>query len=68
MGTDGSTYHAVFSTVSACTNFTYGTIDLAANHAASGCVVFALPTAVTVASIGFSLAPGYLDTAQWTNP
>jgi Fibronectin type III domain/Domain of unknown function (DUF4352) len=68
-GSDGQTYEADFGAVSGCTDFLYGSgvFDLAAGDSTSGCVVFELPTAVTVQTISFSLAPGYLDTAEWSN-
>ena len=44
-----------------------GFFDLASGDSTSGCVVFELPTAVSVQSISFSLAQGYLDTAEWSN-
>ena len=68
-GSDGQTYTADFGAVSACTSFLYGTgvFDLASGDSSSGCVVFELPTTVTVQTISFSLAQGYLDTAEWSN-
>jgi hypothetical protein len=68
-GSDGHTYSADFATVSECSNFYSGAgiIDLQAGDSASGCVVFQLPTNVTVQSVSFSLSSGYLDTAEWTN-
>jgi hypothetical protein len=69
IGSDGQTYAANYQPVTQCTNFGTGSglIDLAAGSSASGCVVFELPTSVTVRSIWFSLAAGYLDVAEWTN-
>jgi Fibronectin type III domain/Domain of unknown function (DUF4352) len=68
-GSDGETYTADFGSVSQCSNFQYGSglFDLASGDSTSGCVVFELPTAVSVQSISFSLAQGYLDTAEWSN-
>jgi hypothetical protein len=68
-GSDGQNYTADFGTVSQCTNFENGSgfFDLASGDSTSGCVIFELPTAVTVQSISFSLAQGYLDTAEWSN-
>jgi hypothetical protein len=63
---DGQTYSADFGTVSQCTNFTFGEFQLPTGDTATGCVVFQLPTAVTVASVQFSLDAGYLDTVVWT--
>jgi hypothetical protein len=67
-GSDGKTYTAEIGGVSECSNFTLGTFQLSGvgtNQA--GCVVFELPSAVSVATINFSLAPGYLDSAEWFN-
>jgi hypothetical protein len=68
-GTDGQEYTADFNAVTQCTNFAsgYGFFDVPSGGTASGCVVFELPSAVGVQSISFSLAQGYLDTAEWTN-
>jgi hypothetical protein len=68
-GSDGVTYTADFGAVSQCTNFYNGSgfFVLALGDSTSGCVVFELPAAVTVQSISFSLAQGYLDTAEWSN-
>lgn len=65
-GSDGVTYTADFGTASQCTNFTYGEFQVPAGDTATGCVLFQLPTAVTVASVQFSLDDGYLDTVAWT--
>lgn len=65
-GSDGNTYVANFATVSECSNFNDGYFDVSPSESsATGCVVFELPTSVTVQTIQFSLAPGYLDTAAW---
>jgi len=64
-GSDGKTYLANYGTVGACTNYSYGEIDVPASGNSTGCVVFQLPTGVTVQSVSFSLDSGYLDTAVW---
>jgi hypothetical protein len=66
-GSDGQTYSADYGTVSECTNFEYGDFSVPLSDSSTGCVVFELPTSVTVQSIQFSLAPGYLDTAKWSS-
>lgn len=66
IGSDGQTYTADYGTVSECTNFTYGDFELPPSNSATGCVVFELPTDVTIETIHFSLASGYLDTAAWS--
>jgi hypothetical protein len=65
-GSDGQSYAADYGTVSECANFTYGDFELSPSGSATGCVVFNLPALVTIQSIQFSLAPGYLDTADWS--
>jgi hypothetical protein len=66
-GSDGQAYSADYGTVSDCTNFTYGDFVLPATDSATGCVVFELPTSVTVQSVQFTLVPSYLDTAEWAS-
>jgi Fibronectin type III domain/Domain of unknown function (DUF4352) len=68
-GSDGETYSANFGLVSQCASFEedIGFVDLKPGDSTTGCVVFQLPTSVTVQSISFSLEPGYLDTAEWSN-
>jgi hypothetical protein len=68
-GSDGDTYVANFSNVTQCTNFEeqIGYVDLKPGDNTTGCVVFQLPTSVAVQSVSFSLEPGYLDTAEWSN-
>jgi len=64
-GSDGKTYLANYGTVVECTNYSYGEIDVPVGGTSTGCVVFQLPTGVTVQSVTFSLDSGYLDTAVW---
>jgi hypothetical protein len=68
-GSDGETYTANFASVSQCANFeqNIGYVDLKSGDGTTGCVVFQLPTSVSVQSISLSLATGYLDTAEWSN-
>jgi hypothetical protein len=66
IGSDGQTYTADFGTVSECTNVNFGDFDLPSGDSGTGCVVFQLPTNVTIQTIQFSLASGYLDTAAWS--
>jgi hypothetical protein len=67
IGSDGQTYGADYGTVSGCTNFTDGYFQVPPSDSATGCVVFELPTSVTVQTIEFSLAPSYLDSAAWSS-
>lgn len=66
-GSDGTTYSADYGTVSECSNFIDGDFEVPPSDTASGCVVFEVPTSVSVQSVQFSLAPGYLDTAEWSS-
>jgi hypothetical protein len=66
-GSDGQTYSADYGTVSECANFEYGEFQLPPGNSAAGCVLFELPTSVTVKTIQFTLAPSYLDVAQWNS-
>jgi hypothetical protein len=67
IGSDGQTYSADYGAVSGCTNFESGDFPLPPGDSAMGCVVFELPTSVSVQSIEFTLAPNYLDTAEWAS-
>lgn len=68
VGTDGKTYAADIGGVSQCTNFTVGTFQIeGTDTTTSGCVVFELPTSVSVQTVNFSLATGYLDSGKWNN-
>jgi hypothetical protein len=68
VGTDGKTYTADIGSVQGCSNFTLGTFQLAGvGTNQTGCVVFELPTSVAVATVNFSLAPGYLDSGEWSS-
>ncbi len=68
-GSDGQTYAADYDMVSQCTSFLsgFGDFQLSSGASSTGCVVFQLPTAVSVQSIQFTLAPNYLDTAEWNS-
>jgi Fibronectin type III domain len=65
LGSDGQTYSADYGTVAECANFDSGDFQLPPSDSVTGCVVFELPTSVTVQSVEFTLAPNYLDTAEW---
>ncbi|MGA7834936.1 MAG: fibronectin type III domain-containing protein [Acidimicrobiales bacterium] len=66
IGSDGQTYTADYGTVAGCTNFDAGYFALPPSDNASGCVVFELPMSVTVKTVEFSLAAGYLDAGAWS--
>jgi hypothetical protein len=65
-GSDSQTYTADFGTASQCTNFSYGEFQVPNGDTATGCVLFQLPTGVTVKSVQFTLDAGFLDTVAWT--
>lgn len=69
VGSDNQTYTSALSTVAECTNFDSGDFTLGAGQAATGCVTFQVPTAVSVVGVHFALNDG-LDsvTAEWTVP
>ncbi|MEB3034313.1 DUF4352 domain-containing protein [[Mycobacterium] nativiensis] len=69
IGSDDQTYEADFATVTECRDFTDGWFLIAAGSSSSGCVVFALPTGVTVAKIRYSPSSGISqDIGEWLNP
>jgi hypothetical protein len=67
LGSDNQTYTADFGSVAECSNPVFGLFTLLGGDNSTGCVVFELPVAVTVQTVVFSLAPGYLDSAEWSN-
>lgn len=66
IGTDSQAYVADFDSVSECTNFSFGEYTLLAGNSESGCVVYQLPTGVSVKAIQFALNGNDADTAQWS--
>jgi hypothetical protein len=54
VGSDDQTYDADFDDVAGCTNFNDGLYQLSPGQSATGCVVFQLPTSVTVATVEWS--------------
>jgi hypothetical protein len=67
-GSDGKTYTADIGSVEGCSNFSIGIFQMSgAGESLPGCVVFELPTTVSVQTVNFSLAPGYLDSGVWNN-
>ena len=66
VGSDGATYTADFGTAAECTNFTYGSFEVPPGDTSMGCVLYQLPTGVTVKTVQFSLDAGFLDTVAWT--
>lgn len=69
IGSDGQTYQADFSGITGCTNFDSGTFTVAAGTSSTGCVVFQVPTGVTVSKVRFDINGGFGSTvAEWLNP
>lgn len=69
-GSDGQSYTPTLaSDITGCTNFDSGSYTLAAGNSVVGCVVFQIPTGVTVAKVHYNLEAGFTgDTGQWLNP
>lgn len=69
IGSDDQSYTADFATVTECSDFTDGWFLIAAGSSKAGCVVFALPTGVTVAKVRYSPSSGISqDIGEWLNP
>lgn len=69
IGSDNQSYSPDFSDVAECTNFNSGSFNLGAGESVSGCVVFQVPTAVTVAKVQFTPSAGFAsDFGEWLNP
>jgi ABC-type Fe3+-hydroxamate transport system substrate-binding protein len=69
IGSDNQGYSPDFSNVSECTNFNDGSFELGPGESVSGCVVFQLPTGVTVAKVQWSPSSGFSgDFAEWLVP
>jgi hypothetical protein len=66
IGTDSQAYVFDADDVSECTNFSYGDYTLLSGNSEDGCVVFQLPTGVSVQAIQFALNGNNADTAQWS--
>jgi hypothetical protein len=65
VGSNGQVYTASFNGVQGCTNFAYGAFTLSGGESETGCVVFEVPTGVSIARVKFTLTAGYGDTVQW---
>lgn len=69
IGSDNQTYSADFSNIAGCTNFDSGNFTVAAGSSSTGCVVFQIPTGVTVSKVRFNVVSGFADaTAEWLVP
>jgi hypothetical protein len=67
VGSDDQDYTASFGSITNCTNFNSGEYTLSPGDAIRGCVVFQLPTSISIKRVQFSYGFG-TDTAQWTGP
>jgi Domain of unknown function (DUF4352) len=69
IGSNNQTYTADFDTVSECTNFDNGEFQLGPGESATGCVVFQLPTSVTVTKVHWTPDSGFAsDFGEWLVP
>jgi hypothetical protein len=69
IGSDNQTYNADFNNVAGCTNFNEGQVKLGAGESATGCVVFQLPSGVSVAKVQFSPSSGFSNQfGEWLVP
>lgn len=69
IGSNDQSYQADFDDVSQCTNFNSGSFQLGPGESATGCVVFQVPTGVSVAKVQWSPGGGLGgDFAEWVNP
>lgn len=59
VGSDDQDYTADFDSVSECTNFNDGEYQIDPGQSSTGCVVFQLPTSVTVAQVQWSPNGGF---------
>lgn len=68
-GSDNQSYSADMNDIAGCTNFNQGEFTLSPGSAVTGCVVFQLPTGVSVSKVQFAANMGLAaDTAEWINP
>jgi len=68
VGSDNQSYSADFATVTECKDFAYGWFLLAAGSSTTGCVVFALPPAVTPMTVKYIPSSGIShDVGEWLN-
>lgn len=69
IGSDGQTYTADFNDIAGCTNFDGGSFTVASGSSSTGCVVFQVPTGVTVAKVRFDINGGFGNSiAEWKVP
>ena len=59
VGSNDESYSADFDNVSECTNFNDGEYEIASGQSLTGCVVFEIPTSVSVAKIEWSPDGGF---------
>lgn len=69
IGSNGQTYTADFDSVSECTSFSSGEYRIVAHQSATGCVVFQVPTGISVAKVQWAPSGGYSNGfGQWSVP
>jgi hypothetical protein len=59
VGADQQDYSPTFDTLAECTNFDNGAFNLSPGQTLSGCVSFAVPTPVKIASVQWNAGGGY---------
>jgi Domain of unknown function (DUF4352) len=69
IGSDNQSYTPTFDSITGCTNFNSGTYALTNGETATGCVVFQVPTGVTVDKVQYQPSAGFSNqTGEWLNP
>lgn len=69
VGSDNQTYTASLASVSGCTDFDNGQVNLSAGATVSGCITFEVPSNVSIARVQYTPNSGFSDdTAEWQNP
>jgi len=66
IGSNDQVYSATFNTVTDCTNFASGRVDLLPGDSETGCVVFDIPSTVAPAHVKWASTDGIGSTVEWT--
>ncbi|MGO9457072.1 MAG: DUF4352 domain-containing protein [Acidimicrobiales bacterium] len=67
IGSNDQQYTASFYTLSGCTNFDYGLVNLQPGAQLTGCVSFAIPNGVGVSRVQWASTSGFGSTVVWAN-
>ena len=69
IGSDNQTYNFDLNDIAGCTNFDNGEFTVATGSTSTGCVVFQLPTGVSVSKVRFDINGGFGNNiAEWLVP